>query len=746
MIHYTTKNLSFLKVSHLLKAKGVKNNAFFLQLYDKTLLNVDAKDEVNLTEDQKQRILIECTRNPWYYVRECVNIAASGVVPFELHLGNLAFLWAAFYNFSTFMVLSRQRGKTTAAAVAISWIMYFGGRNTEMMLYAQTNKNLINNIGRIRSVRQNLPTYLQLNDTKKDRDGAEMITFNSLGNKILKQAPKRSEEGADSVGRGFSTPIQWYDEFAFIPHIKTQYQASVLAYNKVARRASEFGLPHSIMITTTAAFLNNQSGIYAYQFFQDCLSFDESFYDMSRDDISTLMMHEAKRDFIRIEYPYWDLSTEDGYFDEQCKALNYEQDAIDREVLNKWKAVSTSHPLGQDAIKRLDDNSKKPNVIVVINDLYRLKLYKDPNKLDWSVPYLIGGDCGNNIGNDYSALVVVDPRDYSVVATLRSNCYSTMLYGNMIVSLMKEFFYNSILVLERNLNGATIIDKIVEVDFNLSSRIYCNRNNAISGKLGIDTNQKSRERIYNQVLKIAVDDSYDRIFDETIINEIKGLIRTRSGRIDHQSGGHDDTLISWLFTRLVLIYGDNLERYINPLIIGSLYDIRGVDEKEKEGNAKKRIEILDRVKREETKSMRRLYGNSNNLLDDPDGNVMSIREQHDFIRNDGRVSNKNSIDDTFDRAYGSLIDRYQPQSIQEDEITAAVKHKFEISGKLKTVDIDSMEIDDSNESEIQYTKNPKDIEYSSQKVIENDTQLQRSIMAKNNESLNNDLSWFMSNL
>ena len=41
MIHYNTKNVSFLKVAKILKDKGIKNYAFFLVLYDDSLADVD---------------------------------------------------------------------------------------------------------------------------------------------------------------------------------------------------------------------------------------------------------------------------------------------------------------------------------------------------------------------------------------------------------------------------------------------------------------------------------------------------------------------------------------------------------------------------------------------------------------------------------------------------------------------------------------------------------------------------------
>lgn len=750
MIHYNTKNVSFLKVAKILKDKGIKNYAFFLVLYDESLANVDPYDE-NLTDDQKNRIIIECTKNPWYFLREVCKISGSGLVPYNLHLGNLAFTWAVLNNFNTYMVLPRQNGKTTAAAALIYWFTYFGGYNTEQMLFANSNRNLINNMGRVRNIRENLPQYMQLMDKRNDRDGSEMITFKSLGNKILKQAPKRSEEGADSVGRGFSTPVVWYDEFAFIPHIKTQYQASVLAQTRVAKQAAQFGLPHSIMITTTAAFLNTDSGIYAYNFLNDCLPFDESFYDKDIEEINKIMSNEAKRHFISIVYDYWDLGVPEGYFEEQCEALNYDKDAIDREVLNKWKAVSTTHPLGQETVARLEEYKRKPVSIVVLNNLYRLKLYKDPNKIDWSIPYVIGGDCSDNLGGDYSALIIVDPRDYSVIGTLRSNSYSTTLYAKMVVTLMTEYFYKSILVMERNRNGSTMLDIIVDEDFSLMQRIYAGPKNTKDGKLGIDTTEDSRYLLYSQILRMAVNDSYDRIYDETIITEIKNLIRTRTGRIDHPVGGHDDCCISWLFARWFLMFGENIERYIDPLIIGTMCDIKGKTDEETERLKKeKEREIKEKIMRENEQMLspfRDLTGNSPIDLININGRHASLNEQNRLIRSGilDKSSKQSSLESVFGTMSDALIERYNPKELSKNAKIMATTNVEEDKGKILTLDPNEMEEDDSLVSEEIYNKNPKDISFNEKaKPIQNNTQFERSVNAQlNNNDFNSELNWFM---
>ena len=72
-----TKNLSFIQTSKDLANLGVKNNKFFLKLYDKELLGVNPYSP-SITQEQIKRIIIECVRNPWYYLRELARIPASG--------------------------------------------------------------------------------------------------------------------------------------------------------------------------------------------------------------------------------------------------------------------------------------------------------------------------------------------------------------------------------------------------------------------------------------------------------------------------------------------------------------------------------------------------------------------------------------------------------------------------------------------------------------------------------------------
>ena len=75
---FTTKNTSFLDVHYKLRDAGIKNNAFHLVLFNPELQGVDPYAE-DLTDEQKQAIIKECSENIFYYLREVLRVKPAGV-------------------------------------------------------------------------------------------------------------------------------------------------------------------------------------------------------------------------------------------------------------------------------------------------------------------------------------------------------------------------------------------------------------------------------------------------------------------------------------------------------------------------------------------------------------------------------------------------------------------------------------------------------------------------------------------
>ena len=196
-IHWQTKNLSFLRMTEILESLGLKNNTFFLEIYDTTIADLDYFNEKNLTKEQKIRILREVYINPWFFFREIVLIpAAGGNIPFEINRGTLALLWSLLNNISSITVLPRQTGKTFAICTFYMWLFYFGGKNSSMTLFSYNDSILQANLQRIKDLRDNLPSYLNLLSTK-DKDNAREMRFDNgeYFNHIRIKAPSLSLEG-----------------------------------------------------------------------------------------------------------------------------------------------------------------------------------------------------------------------------------------------------------------------------------------------------------------------------------------------------------------------------------------------------------------------------------------------------------------------------------------------------------------------------------------------------------------------
>lgn len=201
VIHTKTTNKSFLKMFRYLKDKGVQNNKFFLKLYDRDLQTVDPHS-ARLTPQQKLKIITECTKNPYYYLREVVRInIPGGKSQFELHPGNLAITWSIFNSLDFIILLPRQRYKTVSIAAALGWVYDFGTSNTHMLFGNKSIGDAKNNLKRFKEIRENYPQYLSAAVmSPKDSNNLESVNSELRKNHIDCAGQPLNEVSADKQG------------------------------------------------------------------------------------------------------------------------------------------------------------------------------------------------------------------------------------------------------------------------------------------------------------------------------------------------------------------------------------------------------------------------------------------------------------------------------------------------------------------------------------------------------------------
>ena len=112
-----TSNTSWLQLAKDLRELGVKNWYFMLEVKDPNVVTIDphACDDdghCTLTNDQIARVVTECSRNPWYYLREVSRIPDPGNpkgIPYKANRGNIAQAFLFFHGIDSWLCLPRRK-------------------------------------------------------------------------------------------------------------------------------------------------------------------------------------------------------------------------------------------------------------------------------------------------------------------------------------------------------------------------------------------------------------------------------------------------------------------------------------------------------------------------------------------------------------------------------------------------------------------------------------------------------------
>ena len=580
-----TRNLSFLQVAVDLKRLGIKNNMFFLRLYDETLQGVDPFSPY-LTEDQMVRIINECMVNPWYFLRECVRIPDQGGngIPYQLHRANLAQTFCFLLGIDHYVVIPRQKGKTQSAIAIIDWAFLFGTTNSEIAFINKRSEDAINNLARLKAQRDLLPSYMQMKiaydedgDEVKERNNVKSLMNPTNKNRIVTKPSATSIQAADGIGRGNTQPIQYYDEVEFTPFIKTIIEAAGPAFVTAARNAKRNNSAYCRIFTSTPGDLDTQPGQDAMEIISKTCKWTEKFYDWSLDDINEYIEKCSENKIVYIEYSYTQLGEGEEWFNEQCRILNNNPQKIKREILLKRMRGSQDSPFDPEDLDALPDMKGIIKDEIFINKLFPLYIYEE---LDKERIYMVGVDVASGYGDrrDNSALTIVDPYSLKVVAEFKSPYISEAEFTKFIYTLVRRYIPRAIVIIERN-KGSAIIEFLRQTEIarniyfenvkdpmeesvvdRLDNKGFLKKEAEKRRMFGVWTGPKSRERMF-ELLYVHVKEKKDKLIGHFLIDDILSLVVTKGGKIVAGQGFHDDNVMSYLMVLYVYYHGNNLSRF-----------------------------------------------------------------------------------------------------------------------------------------------------------------------------------------
>ncbi|MMZ42316.1 hypothetical protein D1872_38370 [compost metagenome] len=595
IIDYHTNNASFLQTSIDLKAQGIKNNKFFLVLYDRDLQGVNPFSP-NLSQEMILKITTECMVNPWYFLRECCRIPEQGGkgIPYQLHRANLAATFCFLHGIDHYLVIPRQKGKTQSTIATLTWSYLFGTSSSEFLFVNKSQADANNNLGRLKAQRDLLPPYMRLTELQGE-DGKRLKETNNVmslfnpvtGNKIVTKPGATSELQAENIGRGSTQPIQYFDEVEFTRHIKTIIQAAGPAYNTASTTAKRNGAAYCRVLTSTPGDLDSPAGKDGLFIVSRCATWTEKFYDWTPEEIRTYIDKNAGiadsdgdlqegNGIVYIEYSYKQLGDGESWLKKASDSLLNDKVKIKRELFLKRMRGSSESPFTAELLDVLQDYQKEPEDELIISKVFRLSVYEklDPNRI-----YFVGVDVAHGLGNDNTAVTIIDPYTKKPVAEFASPYIGATDTSRFLQTLIRRHIPKGILCIERNNIGEAIIDYLRKsdvahqlyydnsksvisdgIDDKLDDKSFLVQEAARRRQYGVWTQNKNRDVMF-EILDAHMKDYMDCFVTKNITDDILSLVRKPSGRIEAGKDFHDDSIMSYLIAMYVFYHGKNLHRF-----------------------------------------------------------------------------------------------------------------------------------------------------------------------------------------
>ena len=586
-----TSNLSFIQTSKDLKTLGVKNNRFFLKLYDPALIGVNPYDK-SLSHETIQRIIIEAMRNPWYFIREISRIPSSGAAanvagggdPFELQRANLAAIFCFMHNINFYMVIPRQCGKTQSVIAILLWTYLFGTTYTEMSFVNKDQDGANENLRRLKDQRDLLPTYLQqkhqivegvIKDVRGHNGAVQKIENPLNHNRIVTKPKATSLARAEGIGRGNTSPIQLFDEVEFTNYVGIISKAAGPAYVKAAENAAKNGAPYCRIYITTPGNVDSEPVESSKGLRTESAAWSDHMLDKSEKELIEYLEKQSRISLFYIEYSYRQIGKDEKWFQSMCRELTFDKIRIKRELLLQRIRGTSDSPFTPEDLDTINGLRKDIIEERVLNRIFTIRLYEKINPL---IPYFIGVDCATATDNDNTAISIIDPYSQRAVGEAKSPLMNPQDLCTFLRVLIRDVCPRGILCIERNSLGDAIISMLKETE--VRSNLYYDpdkyivgnpdekldeygilKRNAINQRsFGVFTQHKNREMMM-QILMRLVDEKKDAFATAYIIDDLNNLVKTASGKIQARTGYHDDNIMSFLIAMFILYHGKDLIRW-----------------------------------------------------------------------------------------------------------------------------------------------------------------------------------------
>lgn len=372
-----------------------------------------------------------------------------------------------------------------------------------------------------------------------------------------------------------TTPIIWLDELAFIKYCNYMFGAMRPAFATARDFAKAQGSPYGMLVTTTPSSLDQENGMFTYNLIQGAAQWDEKVYDWffqnGSEYVAKFVEENSTNNFIYIEYSYKQLGRDEAWFKNMIRELNNDMSLVKREILLEWTYSSSDSLFDEETLDMISRYSNKIDkdeyTKIILKDNYIMYVIRKPSNI-YKKNWIVSIDIAGGLGRDRTAITVIDPLNELPTMILYSNSMPVSDLIDVVTELKTIYLPNAIIVPERNYSGDLFIELLQKnpifnnsIFYTLKSRkmeksiedpkkmMHSSTNTRTKKEVrvyGIHTNTTTRDLMINEILFDLVRNNPGHFNNPYLFNELKTLVRKKTGKIEHQDGAHDDILMSYL--------------------------------------------------------------------------------------------------------------------------------------------------------------------------------------------------------
>ena len=477
---------------------------------------------------------LRCKSDFQYFCSKYILIEVPGkdvnLVPYQKQVELVNLVEEKHY---VLVLKSRQIGISTIIQAYSAWLTIFFD-NAVIGIISKDGKEATDFARAIRGMVEKLPDWMKPPKGALGRGFAKRTEQSFIltnGSKVF--ASPVNPNAPDKTLRGKALTFLVIDEAAFVHHIDTAWTSMVPALSTNQMQAKKAGVPYGTVVLSTP---NKTVGIGEW-YFKRYMS------AVSRDDIFEPFVIHWK------SIP--ELADDPDWYKTQCALFDNDARKIAQELELKFLPAEGSF-FEPETVEAVQNAVVKP---IEITKLFNGELWKFAHAIAGRY-YVIGVDTAPEHGDDKSACTVWDYETLEQVAEYQGKC-KVLDYVKVVKVLAAQ--YPGLIVVESNSYGNQVVEQLNNSEF--GHMIYKEKRGKQTVLPGLSTNSKTRplmiDALYSYITQFP-----ECVKSERLALEIAGLVSKTSGRVEADSGCHDDLVLA----TSVVMY---VRKYDPPMLIGT---------------------------------------------------------------------------------------------------------------------------------------------------------------------------------